>query len=182
MEALELGECKLSGDHSKTSIITSRVKCMNTISEEELLALQAHVEVENCQWRKLKKRILIRTGVIIVLLLSRVIMFKVYPQTLVPIVFESAGLDAEGLSSLISARLVAGIVLAGVYFYAVMTNSYLRSVTVIALMVPIALIWADLQMYLASSFPDFTLVASISFCLRLITISLLTLNYMDVRR
>jgi hypothetical protein len=96
---------------------------MNTISEEELLALQAHVEVENCQWRKLKKRILIRTGVIIVLLLSRVIMFKVYPQTLVPIVFESAGLDAEGLSSLISARLVAGIVLAGVYFYAVMTNS-----------------------------------------------------------
>jgi hypothetical protein len=77
---------------------------------------------------------------------------------------------------------MVGLGLAGVYFYALLTNSYLRSVSIIALIIPIALIWGDLQMFFLSSFPDFTLIASISFGFRLMAIYLLALNYLDIRR
>ena len=155
---------------------------MNNISEEELLALQTHVEVETSRWQKLKKRILIRTLVVMALILFRVILLKVYPQNYLPIVFDSAGLDAAELAGLITARLLVGLGLAGVNFYALLTTSYLRSVSIIALIIPIALIWGDLQMFFLSSFPDFTLIASISFCFRLMAIYLLALNYLDIRR
>ena len=161
---------------------------MNTISEEELLALQAHVEIETSLWEKLKTRILIRTMVVMGLVLSRVLLLKFYPNTYVPYIFGDGDGDGDGdsgpaeLEKLIISRLLVGLVLAGVYLYAIMTNSYLRSVSILGLMVPVALIWADLQMFLVSSFPDFTLIASICFAVRLLVIYLLTLNYLDIRR
>ena len=159
---------------------------MNTISEEELLALQGHVEIETSLWKKLKTRILIRTIVVIGLVLSRVLLLKFYPNTYVPYIFGDGDGDGDSgpaeLEKLIISRLLVGLVLAGVYLYAIMTNSYLRSASVLSLMVPVALIWADLQMFLVSSFPHFTLMASISFAVRLLVIYLLTLNYLDIRR
>ena len=159
---------------------------MNTISEEELLALQGHVEIETSLWKKLKTRILIRTVVVMGLVLSRVLLLKFYPNTYVPYIFGDGDGDGDSgpaeLEKLIISRLLVGLVLAGVYLYAIMTNSYLRSVSVLSLMVPVALIWADLQMFLVSSFPNFTLIASISFAVRLLVIYLLTLNYLDIRR
>jgi hypothetical protein len=161
---------------------------MNTISEEELLALQGHVEIETSLWKKLKTRILIRTVVVMGLVLSRVLLLKFYPNTYVPYIFGDGDGDGDGdsgpaeLEKLIISRLLVGLVLAGVYLYAIMTNSYLRSASVLSLMVPVALIWADLQMFLVSSFPNFTLIASISFAVRLLVIYLLTLNYLDIRR
>jgi hypothetical protein len=159
---------------------------MNTISEEELLALQGHVEIEMSLWKKLKTRILIRTIVVIGLVLSRVLLLKFHPNTYVPYIFGDGDGDGDSgpaeLEKLIISRLLVGLVLAGVYLYAIMTNSYLRSASVLSLMVPVALIWADLQMFLVSSFPNFTLIASISFAVRLLVIYLLTLNYLDIRR
>tara|TARA_B110000967_G_scaffold7141_1_gene7177 strand:+ start:536 stop:1015 length:480 start_codon:yes stop_codon:yes gene_type:complete len=159
---------------------------MNTISEEELLALQGHVEIETSLWKKLKTRILIRTVVVMGLVLSRVLLLKFYPNTYVPYIFGDGDGDGDSgpaeLEKLIISRLLVGLILAGVYLYAIMTNSYLRSVSVLSLMVPVALIWADLQMFLVSSFPNFTLIASISFAVRLLVIYLLTLNYLDIRR
>ena len=155
---------------------------MNTISDEELLALQAHVEIETSLWKKLKTRILIRTVVVMGLVLSRVLLLKFYPTTYVPFIFDDSDSGPAELEKLIISRLLVGLVLAGVYLYAIMTNSYLRSISILGLMVPVALIWADLQMFLVSSFPDFTLMASISFAVRLLVIYLLTLNYLDIRR
>lgn len=155
---------------------------MNTISEEELLALQAHVEVETSLWKKLKRRILIRTVVVIGFVLSRVLLLKFYPDTYIPYIFDNEDSGPAELDKLIISRLLVGLVLVGVYLYAIITNSYLRSVSVLSLMVPVALIWADLQMFLVSSFPNFTLIASISFAMRLLVIYLLTLNYLDIRR
>ena len=155
---------------------------MNTISEEELLALQAHVEVETSLWKKLKRRILIRTVVVIGFVLSRVLLLKFYPDTYIPYLFDNEDSGPAELDKLIISRLLVGLVLVGVYLYAIITNSYLRSVSVLSLMVPVALIWADLQMFLVSSFPNFTLIASISFAMRLLVIYLLTLNYLDIRR
>ena len=155
---------------------------MHNVSEDELLALQAHVEVEASQWQKLKKRILIRTLIVIGLILFRLLILKLYPETYIPLVFDGAGLDAAELGELITGRLLSGVVLSCVYLYALITNSYLRSVSIIALIVPISLMWADLQMFLVSSFPDFTLVVSISFAMRVLAVYLLLLNYLDIRR
>jgi hypothetical protein len=155
---------------------------MNNISDQELLALQAHVEVEASRWLRLKRRILIRAVAILGLILCRALMLKLFPQIYTPIIFGTQGIESAELESLVYTRMLVVAVLAGVYLYALLTNSYLRSVSVVALIVPIALIWADLQVFLISSFPEFTAVASISFGLRLVTIYLLALNYIDIRR
>jgi len=152
---------------------------MNNISDEELLALQAaHVEVTTSQWQQVRRRILIRALVVIGLILSRALLLYLFPQTYEPLVFGSSG----DLQSLITARLWVGAGLGGIYFYALMTNSYIRSVSILALMVPVTLIWADLQMFLISSFPEFTPVVTIGFGLRLAAIYLLAMNYIDIRR
>jgi hypothetical protein len=44
------------------------------------------------------------------------------------------------------------------------------------------MIWADLQMFLISSFPSFTTVATIGFLARLFALYLLARNYIDIRR
>jgi hypothetical protein len=156
---------------------------MNTISEEELLALQAaHTEVETSQWQKLKTRILTRALLVLGLILSRALMLNLFPQTYVALIFDTSEVGPAELQSLVFTRLLVGALLGSLYLYALMTNRYLRSISVVALTVPVALIWADFQMFLVSSFPDLTLVASISFGLRLVTIYLLTLNYIDIRR
>jgi hypothetical protein len=152
---------------------------MNNISDEELLALQAaHVEVTTSQWQQVRRRILIRALVVIGLVLSRALLLYLFPQTYEPLVFGSSG----DLQSLIVERLWVGAGLGGIYFYALMTNSYIRSVSILALMVPVTLIWADLQMFLISSFPEFTPVVTIGFGLRLAAIYLLAMNYIDIRR
>ena len=156
---------------------------MNNISEEELLALQAHVEVEASQWEKLKKRIFIRAVVIIGLFVVRALMLKLYPQNYESLVYDSISPPpGTDLGQLIYARLLVGAAFSVVYLFALRTNSYLRTISIIALKAPIALIWGDLQMFLVSSFPDFTLISSISFGLRLVTIYLLLLNYLDIRK
>ncbi len=156
---------------------------MNNISDEELLALQAaHVEVTASQWQQVRRRILIRALVVIGLILSRALLLHLFPQTYEPIVFGSSAVAAADLQSLIATRLWVGAGLGGIYFYALMTNSYVRSVSILALMVPVTLIWADLQMFLISSFPEFTPVVIISFGLRLVAIYLLAMNYIDIRR
>lgn len=152
---------------------------MNNISDEELLALQAaHVEVTTSQWQQVRRRILIRALVVIGLILSRALLLHLFPQTYEPLLFGSSG----DLQSLIATRLWVGAGLGGIYFYALMTNSYIRSVSILALMVPVTLIWADLQMFLISSFPEFTPVVTIGFGLRLAAIYLLAMNYIDIRR
>ena len=155
---------------------------MNNISDEELLALQAaHVEVTTSQWQ-VRRRILIRALVVIGLILSRALLLHSFPQTYGLLAFGSSAVAAAELQSLIATRLWVGAGLGGIYFYALMTNSYIRSVSVLALMVPVTLIWADLQMFLISSFPEFTPVVTIGFGLRLAAIFLLAMNYIDIRR
>jgi hypothetical protein len=156
---------------------------MSKLSHYELLALQGvHVEVDTSRWQRLKKRILIRAALVIGLILIRALMLKFFPQTYVPLAFSDSAVGAAELEALISTRLLIGAGLGALYLYALMTNRYIRSISIVALMVPITLIWADFQMFLVSSFPDFTLTASIGFGLRLVAIYLLALNYIDIRR
>ena len=155
---------------------------MSNVSDEELRALHVHVEVENSQWLRLKKRILIRGVLVIVMIVIRTVLMKAYPQDYMNAVFNSVGLTSDEVASLISARLMVGVLLSAVYFYALLTNRFLRSVSIVALIVPIAIIWADLQIFLLSSFPTFTVVASIGFALRLAALYLLARNYIDIRR
>ena len=109
-------------------------------------------------------------------------MLNVFPQIYVPLVFGDSDVGATELQSLITIRLLVGAVLGGLYIYALMANHYVKFASIVALMAPVTLILADLQMFLVSSFPDFTLVASISFGLRLLGIYLLALNYIDLKR
>ena len=155
---------------------------MDNVSDEELQALRVHDEVENSQWLRLRKRILIRGILVIVMIVIRAVLMKVYPQDYMNAVFNSAGLNSGDVASLISTRLTLGALLSAVYFYALLTNRFLRSVSIIALIIPIAIIWADLQIFLLSSFPTFTVVASIGFALRLAALYLLARNYIDIRR
>ena len=155
---------------------------MSNVSDEELRALRVHDEVENSQWLRLRKRILIRGILVVVMIVIRAVLMKAYPQDYMNTIFNAAGLASDEVASLISARLILGAVLSAVYLYALMTNRFLRTVSIVALIVPVAIIWADLQIFLLSSFPAFTVVAAIGFTLRLIALYLLVRNYIDIRR
>ena len=155
---------------------------MNNISEEEMRALQAHHEVETSTWKQLRRRILIRGILVMVLIVIRVLLVKFYPENYTNLVFEGADVDQDELVSLVSTRLWVSVVLAGIYLYALATNSYLRTVSIIALIIPVALIWGDLQMFLLASFPTLSPEILVSFGLRLLAIYLLAKNYIDIRR
>ncbi len=155
---------------------------MHNISEEELQALQAHIEVENSVWLRLKQKILFRSYLVIALLLFRALLLFLFPQSYSNAIFEAEGLRPADVTSLVSVRLLVAGVLAGLYLFALQTNRYLRSVTILGLIVPFAMIWADLQMFLISSFPSFTTVATIGFLARLFALYLLARNYIDIRR
>ena len=155
---------------------------MHNISEEELQALQAHIEVENSVWLRLKQKILFRSYLVIALLLFRALLLFLFPQSYSNAIFDAEGLRPADVTSLVGVRLLVAGVLASVYLFALQTNRYLRSVTILGLIVPCAMIWADLQMFLISSFPSFTTVATIGFLARLLALYLLARNYIDIRR
>ena len=155
---------------------------MNNISEEEMRALQVHLEVETSTWKQLRRRILIRGISVLVLIAIRALLVKFYPENYTTLVFKGTDIDQGELVSLVTARLGVSVVLAGIYLYALATNSYLRTVSILALMVPVALIWGDLQMFLLAHFPTLPPEILIGFGLRLVSIYLLARNYIDIRR
>ena len=155
---------------------------MPNISEDELRALNVYQEVETDAWLRLRYRITVRCLLVLATLLVRGILVSTAPEHYAYEVFLSSNVSLEYLNDLIFYRIIIGVSLAGLYGFALYKNHYLRSVSMIALMAAVALLWGDLQMFLLSSIDRFSPLAYTSLGLRIVAAILLALNYFDVRR
>jgi hypothetical protein len=156
----------------------------NLLSDEEINALesiQGHLEVSVERWRRLKKKIVLRTGLLVVIILVRAIAMIVLPEEYLKSIFPFLE-DSVDLADLAFTRLCIAAFFLGIYIYAVATNRYLRSASMLGVVVGVALLWSDASQYLVWGWDIFSLQSSISFYMRILTVTLLVLNYLDVRR
>ena len=155
---------------------------MSNISEDELRALNVYQEVETEAWLRLRYRITVRGLLVLATLIVRGILVLTAPEYYAYEVFVSSSVSLEYLTDMIFYRTIIGVSLACLYGFALYKNHYLRSVSMVALMAAVALLWGDLQMFLLSSIDRFSPLAYTTLGLRIVAAILLALNYFDVRR
>ena len=156
----------------------------NIISEEEsdaLDAIQGHQEVSVVRWQRLKRSILLRNTALIIILLVRATAMIALPEDYLKAAFPFLD-DSVNLADIAYTRLLIASFFLGIYLYAFFTNRYLRSASMLGVVVGVALFWSDAGQYLTLGWGLFTIQSSISFGMRILTVSLLVMNYLDVRR
>lgn len=156
----------------------------NLISEEEsdaLDAIQGHQEVPVARWQRLKRRILLRNIALITILVVRATAMIALPEDYLKAAFPFLD-DSVNLADMAYTRLLVASFFLGIYLYAFFTNRYLRSASMLGVVVGVALLWSDAGQYLISGWGMFTIQSSISLGMRILTVTLLVMNYLDVRR
>ena len=153
-----------------------------SVTEEELRALMPFYEVEESRFRQIKKRIVIRTSIVGLLMTLRGIVAYSFPELLSQTDLQG-NLPGSYISThVLFVRTVLLTVTASVYIYSLWTNMYFRTTSVIALTVAYSLVWADLEIYVFSMAGAMSVEAVILLLLRLCVLGLLFANYLDIRR
>lgn len=186
-------EIQLTVERRFSSLTTTTDACKNSakngimtnlISEEEsdaLDAIQGHQEVPVARWQRLRRRILLRNTALIIILLVRATAMIALPEDYLKAAFPFLD-DSVNLADIAYTRLLVASFFLSIYLYAFFTNRYLRSASMLGVVVGVALFWSDAGQYLTSGWGSFTMQSSISFGMRILTVALLVMNYLDVRR
>ena len=153
-----------------------------SVTEEELRALMPFYEVEESRFRQIKKRIVIRTSIVGFLMILRGIVVYSFPEFLSQTDSQGHLPDSYISANVLLVRTVLLAVIASVYIYCLWTNTYFRTVSVIALIVAYSLVWADLETYVFAMAGELSMVMVILLLLRLCALGLLFANYLDIRR
>ena len=153
-----------------------------SVTEEELRALMPFYEVEESRFRQIKKRIIIRTSIVGLLMTLRGIVAHSFPELLSQTDSQGNILDSYISTNVLLVRTVVLIVTAAAYIYSLWTNKYFRTISVIALIVAYSLVWADLEIYVFAMTGEMSMVLVILLLLRLCALGLLFVNYLDIRR
>lgn len=156
----------------------------NQLSDEEIKALksiQSHIEVSTPRWQRLKRKIIMRTSLLVLVLLVRAMGMILLPEEYLKSIFPFLD-NSVDLADLAVTRLYLAAFCLGIYIYAVITNRYLRSASMLGVVVGVALLWSDVSQYLVWGWELFSLESATSFSMRILTVVLLILNYLDVRR
>ncbi len=154
----------------------------SSVTEEELRALMPYYEVENSYFKRIKKRIGIRTGIIGLVLVSRAIVAFLYPELFVQTNLEPNPEGPYLVSDVILVRGLLLLVIGSIYIYSLWTNKYFRTVSVVGLIVAYSLFWSDLEANILSAAGGLTTAAVILLLTRLFALALLFANYLDIRR
>ena len=153
-----------------------------SVTEEELRALMPFYEVEESRFRHIKKRIVIRTSIVGLLMTLRGIVAYAFPELLSQTDSQGNILDSYISTNMLLVRTVVLIVTASAYIYSLWTNKYFRTISVIALIVAYSLVCADLEIYVFAMTGEMSMVLVILLLLRLCALGLLFVNYLDIRR
>jgi hypothetical protein len=155
---------------------------MHNLSQEEMDALSFHEEVVTSDWIRLKRKLFIRTFLGLVITLTRSMVMISNPQMYFAIVYPTTGVGVDNLASLVYPRLLIACIFFAIYLYALKNNLYLRSLSMTAVVIVVALFWSDMQVYIIGGFSQFTAGIFFSLALRLLLIYLIIANYIDIRR
>jgi hypothetical protein len=152
------------------------------VSEEEMKALFPYREVSKTYLESIRPKILKRCVLIVILWGFRAIMVTQFPEYHLAYGFNQRILDAASVDSMVYIRLSMVLLGSAVYLYSCYKNLYFRSVNVAALIIVCCLIWSDMELYLLSAIGNLSNPSLAMIAFRLIPLSLLILNYRDIRR
>ena len=152
------------------------------VSPEELDALFPQYEVTPARMSRVENRIRTRCVLIAVFWAFRIFLAVYFPEFVLVTREQNPLLSSAGMEALLLIRIVLlafGIL---IYLWSFFTNYYFRTINVIALIVVCCLIWSDMEVYILSSLSDLTVPSLGIIALRFIPLTLLFLNYLDVRK
>jgi len=152
------------------------------VSPEELDALFPQYEVTPARMSRVENRIRTRCVLIAVFWAFRIFLAVYFPEFVLVTREQNPLLSSDGMEALLLIRIVLlafGIL---IYLWSFFTNYYFRTINVIALIVVCCLIWSDMEVYILSSLSDLALPSLGMIAFRFIPLTLLFLNYLDVRK
>jgi hypothetical protein len=152
------------------------------VSPEELDALFPQYEVTPALMSRVETRIRNRCLLIAVFWMFRIFLAVYFPEFVLVTREQNPLLSSDGMEALLLIRIVLlafGIL---IYLWSFFTNYYFRTVNVIALIIVCCLIWSDMEVYVLSSLSDLALPSLGMIAFRFIPLTLLFLNYLDIRK
>ena len=152
------------------------------VSPEELDALFPQYEVTPALMSRVETRIRNRCLLIAVFWTFRIFLAVYFPEFVLVTREQNPLLSSDGMEALLLIRIVLlafGIL---IYLWSFFTNYYFRTANVVALIVVCCLIWSDMEVYVLSSLSDLALPSLGMIAFRFIPLTLLFLNYLDVRK
>ena len=152
------------------------------VSLEELDALFPQVEVTTRQMSRVEKKIRTRCILICAFWLFRIFLTIYFPEFVLATRAETQLLSPDEVNGLLLIRVSMVALGASIYLFAFFTNHYFRTINVLALVIVSCLIWSDMEVYILSSIGDLTLPSLGMIMLRFIPLTLLFLNYLDIRK
>ena len=152
------------------------------ISQEELDALMPYYEVSPKKLSRVQKRIRNRMIAIVIIWIARIIFVSFYPEYHMFTQRQTQVLSAETVNNLLVVRVSLLIIGVTIYCASFYFNRYFRTANVVALIIVCCIIWSDMEVYILSSIADLTLPSLGMIMIRFIPLTLLVLNYLDVRK
>ena len=152
------------------------------VSPEELEALFPQYEVTPALMSRVETRIRNRCLLVAVFWTFRIFLAVYFPEFVLVTREQNPLLSSDGMEALLLIRIVLlafGIL---IYLWSFFTNYYFRTVNVIALIIVCCLIWSDMEVYVLSSLSDLALPSLVMIAFRFIPLTLLFLNYLDIRK
>jgi hypothetical protein len=152
------------------------------VSPEELDALFPQYEVTPALMSRVETRIRNRCLLVAVFWTFRIFLAVYFPEFVLVTREQNPLLSSDGMEALLLIRIVLlafGIL---IYLWSFFTNYYFRTVNVIALIIVCCLIWSDMEVYVLSSLSDLALPSLGMIAFRFIPLTLLFLNYLDIRK
>ena len=152
------------------------------VSPEELDALFPQYEVTPALMSRVETRIRNRCLLIAVFWTFRIFLAVYFPEFVLVTREQNPLLSSDGMEALLLIRIVLlafGIL---IYLWSFFTNYYFRTVNVLALIIVCCLIWSDMEVYVLSSLSDLALPSLGMIAFRFIPLTLLFLNYLNIRK
>lgn len=152
------------------------------ITPEEISALFPQYEVTELNWLRVRKRIAVRTLIIVLLYLARAAILFFTPEYHIYTANYASNMGNEFVSNIVTFRVILLIVILIVYLYAVGYNLYLRTVSVVIISLLFALLWSDLETFIFHSLGGMKWYFVTQLVMRLVGLYLLFKNYLEIRQ
>ena len=153
------------------------------VTEEEMRALLPAYEVEDEYLDRIRKKIFMRTAIIVALFVVRLLMIISYPEFHISAFFQNDQVEGSlQIENIMLFRMSVLIPFMVIYIVSFWKNLYFRTVTVVSLIIVSSILWSDMEKYLGSFLSEATALVWVTLAIRVTCLWLLILNYIDVRR
>lgn len=153
------------------------------VTEEEMRALLPAYEVEDEYLDRIRKKIFMRTAIIVALFIVRLLMIISYPEFHISAFFQNDQVEGSlQIENIVLFRMSVLIPFMVIYIVSFWKNLYFRTVTVVSLIIVSSILWSDMEQHLGSFLSEATALIWAAWAIRVTCLWLLILNYIDVRR